>query len=150
MASLTTDFEEETSREWMLWSQSLPTSHFGAPVYPAPDTPHGTPAGWRIVHVYPSALPDSTYYVCRRDAGGWALIRFESDLAHTLHLMGALSLGDLLALADRGQSAATRERVAGIRAALCELYDPVDPKEAVERALFALGGPLIHPPRRSL
>lgn len=123
--------------------------------FPAPGATHGLPRGWTVVAVLAGYQADTDLYLVRRTAGGWMLLRHESDLERTQMFWLDESLGHLYQhlceeLATRSPASTRLTPIADwLHQVLMSMYDQDDEVEAGEQLLFALGANLTYLPLRA-
>lgn len=123
---------------------------------PAPDAAGGLPGGWRIVSSVVVVENVLSLWLARRDQGGWVIVQHDSH-AESTHLRWVdRTLADLHAnvLAVIDERGGPKDELRQIRdwltGLLVDMFDLNDPDEAAMRTMFALGAPLVTPPRASL
>lgn len=147
-----------TNDEWLSWQRKqVPWWRRGQhdkPTvrHPAPNTPGGLPAGWTLL-TCTTASDTATWGLCRRDAGGWLLVRHIPSTAETTVNAARESLGDMFKVVHTTNLSipvvwtVSDELVDWLQSFIVNAYDPTDPDEAAERVLFALSGTLRRPPK---
>lgn len=122
---------------------------------PAPDEGGGLPAGWRIVAHSPSDSPIH-FWLIRRADGGWIILQHNLIAANTNIRWIDVTLSDLyvhvVEILDKGEGPPDElQRFRGwLRQVLLDMFSPDDPAEVAMRTMFALGAPLVTPPRAAL
>lgn len=142
-------FEAHLNGEFIAW-RVLPTSpEKWAKGNPSPLTAGGLPVGYEVVDQYPhEEFADTFYVLAHRLAGGWVLVRHESDIATTLVKAADPSI---VALCEGVASGRFGEHLIPVaepmRTTIGAMYDQTDETEAAAYTMWMLGGPMIVSPR---